>query len=63
MNNILEKKAVNYSILFLEREIKEIQYSIDHAADINIKTLLSKRLSELKSDYKELTAANEELEW
>jgi len=55
MHHSLHSKATHYSTLFLEREIKEIDKTLEDIAavtDENVLNLLRQRKSELEQDLK-----------
>ncbi|MGG4105205.1 hypothetical protein AAXB25_14910 [Paenibacillus lautus] len=52
------RKALHYSIKWLEQEIKEIELAIDSTNDIVSKNLLKNRLFELRKDYYDFSDMN-----
>lgn len=50
-NHEQARKALHYSIKWLEQEIKDIEKAIDSCVDPVAKNLLRDRLAELRKDY------------
>lgn len=55
---VQSRKALHYSIKWLEQEIKDIEHAIDSTVDAVSKNLLRDRLSELRKDYYEFLDLN-----
>lgn len=59
MNGEQQRKALNYTMIFLSKEIEEIKITIKKVNDPLTKPLLEKRLRELETDYNEFEKLSE----
>lgn len=54
-----QRQAVHYAVLFLRKEVSDLKESIESETKATLKTILTSRLQELKSDLETFEILND----